>query len=63
MALLALRVAARLKRLAHCGRGATAIEYALIAAGIAVVIVAAVWTVGEAVEASFQSVVDAFPEN
>jgi pilus assembly protein Flp/PilA len=48
------------RRLLRCREGATAIEYALIAGGIALVIIAAVFSVGEAVEASFQGVVDAF---
>jgi pilus assembly protein Flp/PilA len=43
-------------RFVHDRSGATAIEYALIAAGIAVVIVAAVNSVGTAVNTAFTSV-------
>lgn len=38
--------------------GATAIEYGLIAAGIAVAIVALVFTLGDQIESGFQSVSD-----
>ena len=41
-------------------RGATAIEYSLIAAGIAMAIVVIVFTLGGQVEGTFQSVVDEF---
>ncbi|MFN3349315.1 Flp family type IVb pilin [Pseudorhodoplanes sp.] len=41
--------------------GATAIEYAMIAAGIAVAIVAAVNSIGESVVSLFQSVESAWP--
>jgi pilus assembly protein Flp/PilA len=41
--------------------GATAVEYALIAALIFVVIVAATTAVGKSVSATFQSVAGAFP--
>ena len=40
-------------------RGATAIEYGLIAAGIAVAIAVLVGTLGDQIAATFQSVVDA----
>jgi pilus assembly protein Flp/PilA len=40
--------------------GATAIEYALIAAGIAIAIVAAVMGLGTALQAKYQSVSNAF---
>ena len=40
--------------------GATAIEYALIAAGIAIAIVAAVMGLGTALQTKYQSVSDAF---
>jgi pilus assembly protein Flp/PilA len=43
-------------RFVHNQSGATAIEYALIAAGIAVVIVAAVNSVGTALNTTFTSV-------
>ena len=41
-------------------RGATAIEYAIIAAGVAAVIVTAVNTLGEKVKGLYDSVVAAF---
>jgi pilus assembly protein Flp/PilA len=40
--------------------GATAIEYALIASGIAIAIVAAVMGLGTALQGKYQSVSDAF---
>ena len=43
-------------RFVHNQSGATAIEYALIAAGIAVVIIAAVNSVGTALNTTFTSV-------
>ena len=43
-----------------CERGATAIEYAMIAAGIAVAIVAAVSTLGSATNNLFASVAAIF---
>jgi pilus assembly protein Flp/PilA len=45
--------AGSIRRFAKDQSGATAIEYALIAVGIAVVIVAAVSSIGGAVKASF----------
>ena len=53
-------VAALRERLVHDEQGATAIEYALIAAGIAVAIVAAVSTLGSATNNLFASVAAAF---
>ena len=41
-------------------RGATAIEYSLIAAGIALAIVVVVFALGGQTEGTFQSVVDEF---
>jgi pilus assembly protein Flp/PilA len=41
--------------------GATAIEYALIASGIALVLVATIVLVGEAVTGKFEQVETAFP--
>ncbi|MSO92930.1 MAG: Flp family type IVb pilin [Rhodospirillales bacterium] len=43
-----------------CSSGATAIEYALIGAGISIVIVAAVLLIGDALEEMFNAVVAAF---
>jgi pilus assembly protein Flp/PilA len=40
----------------NCKRGATAIEYGLIAAGIAVVIIAAVTTLGTKLSATFNTI-------
>jgi pilus assembly protein Flp/PilA len=45
-------------RLAKSEEGVTAIEYALIAAGIAVAIAVIVGTLGNAVSSTFQSIVD-----
>ena len=45
-----------LKRFLHDESGATAIEYGLIAAGIAVAIITVVGTVGTNLAATFQSV-------
>jgi pilus assembly protein Flp/PilA len=42
----------------HDEKGATAIEYGLIAAGIAVAIITVVTTVGTKLTATFQSVAD-----
>ena len=42
--------------------GATAIEYGLIAAGISVVIVVAVGTIGDSVKATFESISAALEE-
>ena len=48
-----------LKSFAKNESGAAAIEYALIAAGIAVVIITAVNLVGERLTAMFQTIADA----
>ena len=48
-----------LKAFAKNDSGATAIEYGLIAAGIAVMIAAIVGTVGENLVAKFQTIADA----
>ncbi|MFL6799105.1 MAG: Flp family type IVb pilin [Xanthobacteraceae bacterium] len=42
-------------------RGATAIEYALIAAGVGVAVAATVYTLGSSTRALFQSVAAMFP--
>jgi len=47
-----------MKRLARDTKGATAIEYGLIAAGIAVAIIAAVFALGEELTSFFGSVKD-----
>lgn len=52
------RLQALTARLRDDERGVTAIEYGLIAALIAVVIIGVVTTVGEELEATFQDVVD-----
>ena len=48
-----------LQRFARDESGVTAIEYALIAAGIALVIIAAVQATGTSVQATFTSVANA----
>jgi len=45
-----------LRRFLQCERGATAIEYAIIAGGIAIAIVAAVNSVGTPLNTTFTSV-------
>jgi Flp pilus assembly pilin Flp len=50
-----------LKLLRTNSRGATAVEYAIMASLIAVVIVAAVMALGLSVDGLFQSAVDAVP--
>jgi len=54
-----LKMVAVLDRLAKAENGVTAIEYALIAAGIAIAIVIVVGTLGNAISATFQSIVTA----
>ena len=46
----------RISKLAHDESGATAIEYGLIAAGIAVAIIAAVFALGDELETFFEGV-------
>ncbi len=50
-----------LRRLMCDERGATAIEYAMIAAGIAVAIVATVTAMGASVQGMYETVRAAFP--
>ena len=45
-----------LRTFARCESGATAIEYGLIAAGIAVVIIATINTIGTKLNTSFTSI-------
>ncbi len=54
-----LKMVAVLDTLAKADNGVTAIEYALIAAGIAIAIVIVVGTLGNAISARFQSIVTA----
>lgn len=58
------RVLSRLIRSARPGLaredGQTMAEYALILAGIAVVVAAVVWLLGDAISATLQSVIDQF---
>jgi pilus assembly protein Flp/PilA len=54
-------VALMRRRLADDEQGATAIEYAVIAAGISVAIVVAVGTLGSTTNALFASVAALFP--
>lgn len=51
------RVLAALKR----DEGATAVEYGIMVAGIAVAIIAVVFLLGDQLKALFQTVVDALP--
>ena len=53
------KIKASLIRFGRGASGATAIEYAMIAAGIALAIVATVTTLGSTVEGLFQSVLTA----
>jgi pilus assembly protein Flp/PilA len=53
------RAAVRVLALRHDRRGVTAIEYGLIAAGIAAVIVVAIVTMGDVVGAMFTDTADA----
>ena len=50
-----------LRRFMLCRRGVTAIEYALIASLIAIVIVAAVGAAGTQLTSSFTHIASAFP--
>ena len=45
-------------RLLHDESGATAIEYGLIAAGIGVFIISAIWAVGSSLQGLFNTVAD-----
>jgi pilus assembly protein Flp/PilA len=50
-----------LRRFMLCDEGVTAIEYALIASCIALVIVTAVGSAGAALNSSFTNIASAFP--
>ena len=50
-----------LRRFMLCREGVTAIEYALIASGIALAIVTGVGTVGTSLSTAFTNVANAFP--
>jgi pilus assembly protein Flp/PilA len=50
-----------LHRFMLCRQGVTAIEYALIASGIALAIVTGVGTVGASLNTAFTSIANAFP--
>lgn len=54
-------LAATFRRFLRDGDGATAIEYAIIAGGIAVVIAATVMALGSALNSKYQSVNSAWP--
>lgn len=54
------RIADRVRRFLGDDSGATAIEYALIAGSISIVIVTLVLQTGEAVQDKFQAVADGF---
>jgi len=49
----------KLRSFKECESGATAIEYGLIAAGIAIVIIVAVGLIGNSLENTFNSVANA----
>ena len=53
-----IRLPALVARFVHDRSGATAIEYGLIAAVIATVLIAAMGTLGDALNVSFDSVAD-----
>jgi pilus assembly protein Flp/PilA len=53
---MSLEFLVKMKVFAHCERGATAIEYGLIAAGIAVAISVVVFTVGTDLVALFSGI-------
>ena len=53
----------RIKRFLKKDDGVTAIEYALIAAGIAVAIVIIVFTVGQQVSSTFQCIANCLPNS
>jgi len=50
-----------LHRFMLCRRGVTAIEYALIASGVAIAIVTAVTTLGTNLSSAFTHIASAFP--
>jgi len=56
-----LDVTRALGRLIRDERGATAIEYAIIAAGVSVAVAGTVWGLGSALSAKYQAVQNAFP--
>ena len=49
------------RRFMVCRQGVTAIEYALLGSGVALVIVTAVGTVGTQLSSSFVNIANAFP--
>lgn len=57
MANFLLKFKSFISNIATSEEGVTAVEYALIAAGIAIAIVVVVGTLGNAISATFQSVV------
>jgi Flp pilus assembly pilin Flp len=50
-----------LRRFMLCRKGVTAIEYALLGSGVALVIVTAVGAAGTQLSSSFTHIADAFP--
>jgi pilus assembly protein Flp/PilA len=58
---LALTAARELKRFSVDESGATAIEYAMIASGIGVAVVAAVYSLGSKVNTMFTTLAGMFP--
>jgi pilus assembly protein Flp/PilA len=52
-------VVATLRGFAHDRRGATAIEYAMVAAGVGVAVASTVWGVGSALKTNFYDAIGA----
>ena len=55
----AITIRGKIRAFLRCERGATSIEYGIIAAGVSIVISALVFAIGGSMEARFQDVVDA----
>ena len=51
-----------MKRFLLCTSGATAIEYAMIAGALSIVIIGTVYQIGSTVQGNFDDVQDAYPE-
>ena len=55
------KIMIKLKRFRECKKGATAVEYGLLAAGISLAIVVAVFAFGDDLEDLVQWMIDALP--
>ncbi len=51
-----------LERFLSCTSGATAIEYAMIAGALSIVIIGTVYQIGSTVQGNFEDVQDSYPE-